>query len=104
MLTDYVIAGDVRGGRLPQGLHPYFLRKAARLAAVAGHAGADHILPLVLAAPVAWDNMVNGQLMRLPATVLAGIAVSDEHLPPGELALRSRALDEVDEADDRRAG
>ena len=53
------------------------------LAPVAGDAGADHILPDMLATPVAGDDMVKGKLMGLLATVLAGILVAVEDLKAG---------------------
>jgi hypothetical protein len=47
-------------------------------------------------------DVVQGQVARLPAAVLAGIAVALEDLLTTEAHLRSGSLDHVDEADDGR--
>lgn len=50
---------------------------------IAGYAGANHILPDVLTTPVSGNDMVQGKLMSLPATILAGILVAVENLKAG---------------------
>src|SRR5205823_2597686 len=72
------------------------------LAVVAVLTGGDEVLPRVPAAAVAREYVVQRQLTRLPAAVLARVAVAYEHLAPGQAHLWTGPLHEVHEADDRR--
>ena len=49
---------------------------------------------------MARHDVVEGQVVRLPAAVLAGVPVAGEDLAAGELDPRPRAADQVLEADD----
>lgn len=80
-------------------LHPRFLGAATCFAVVASLAGADYVVPIMLAAEMTRDNMIQGQLPRFLATVLAGVAVSNKYLSPCQPPLRVRTLDQIDEAD-----
>ena len=76
------------------------VEQLAALAVVARLARRDEVLPGVPAATVAGDDVVEGQVVRLAAAVLAGVPVAGEHLAPRELDPRSRAPDLVLQADD----
>jgi hypothetical protein len=79
-------------------LHPRFLGAATCFVVIASLAGADHVVPIVLAAEMTRDNMVYGQFLCFLATVLAGVVVPNKYLSPCQPPLRLRALDQVDEA------
>ncbi len=72
------IKGDIAvgWGWLAGQLHSGLLGGSACLVAVAGNAGADHVLPGMLTPLVAWNNMVYGKLSVFLAAVLAGMAVT----------------------------
>jgi hypothetical protein len=53
------------------------------------------------AAPVPGQDVVQGEIARLLAAVLAHEVVSQEHIAAGEAALGPRAPDQVDKANDR---
>ena len=78
------------------------LGRPAALAVVARLARRHEVLPRVAAAAVAREHVVEGEVVRLPAAVLAGVAVAAEDLAPGELDARPRPADVVLEPDDRR--
>jgi hypothetical protein len=65
-------------------------------------AGRGQVLPIVDAAAVPRDNVVQSQFAGLLATVLAGETVPIEDLLAREAHLRSRPLDHVDETNDGR--
>ena len=68
---------------------------------ITAHAGADHIFPDLFAAPVAGDNMVQGQLLRFLPTILTGEVVAVEDLKASQLSLCPGAFDEAGEPDYR---
>jgi hypothetical protein len=68
---------------------------------ITGNTGADDILPGVLAAVVAGDNVVQGKLSAFFATVLADILVTVKNLKAGEPSLWSRTLNHAGQADYR---
>ena len=76
------------------------LERLAALAVVARLAGGDEVLPGVAAAAVARHDVVEGQVVRLAAAVLAGVPVAREDLAPRQLDARPRPADQVLEADD----
>ena len=69
------------------------LERLAALAVVARLAGGDEVLPGVAAAAMARHDVVERQVVGLPAAVLAGVAVAGEDLAPRQLHPRSRAAD-----------
>jgi hypothetical protein len=75
-----------------------FFWGAARLLVVADTAGSDEVLPGVTPATVARHHVVDREVARLLAAVLAHVVIAHEDLAPGEAHLRSRPLDHVDEA------
>jgi hypothetical protein len=79
-------------------LHFRFLGDATCFAVVASLAGADHVVPIMLAAEMTRDNMIQGQFLGFPATILAGVAIANKHLSLCQPPLRLRALDQIDEA------
>src|SRR5450756_1495732 len=85
----------------PEQPHPAALQRLPPLAVVAGSAGADQVLPTVLAPFVARDHVVYGQLSGLRPAVLAGVVIAVEDLPPGQLSPGPWSLDQVDEPDHR---
>src|SRR3954447_18450618 len=82
-------------------MHPDLAGQAVALAAVAGRAGGDDVLPDRLAAATAGDDVVDGEPGLARAAVLAGPGVAGEHRPPGDLAAVCLARDPhvADEAD-----
>jgi hypothetical protein len=96
-VNDVIPDGRGLGGTVNK-LHPRFLGAATGFVVVASLAGADHVVPIVLAAETARDNMIQGQLLCFLATVLAGVAVPNKYLSPCQPPLRLRALDQIDEA------
>lgn len=77
-------------------IHFRFLGAATCFAVVAGLAGADHVVPIMLAAEMTRDNMIQGQLLRFLATVLAGVAIPNQYLSPCQPPLWLRTLDQID--------
>ena len=71
--------------RLLEQAHPDLARQRVALAAVAGRARGDDVLPARGAALGARDHVVDGQV-RARAAVLAGPVVAGEHGPAGDLA------------------
>lgn len=65
-------------------MHVGFFEQAAALAVVARRAGRNDVDPIVFAAQVAGNNMINGQVICTPAAVLAGVIIAPEHLAAGE--------------------
>src|SRR5258708_30083633 len=70
---------------------------------VARPAGANQVVPGVFATPVARDDVVERQILAPHATVLAGEIVAEKDLPTGEAGFWARTLDQVHQANDRRA-
>src|SRR4029079_502878 len=54
----------------------------AALPVIACLARGDEVLPRVPTAPVARHDVIEGQVARLPAAVLAGVPVAGKHLAP----------------------
>jgi hypothetical protein len=63
--------------------HPGFLGGSACLATITGNTGTDHIFPGMLSAPVSRDDMVQGKVSALLATILAGVLVTLENFKSG---------------------
>ena len=68
-------------------LHISLFRRSARLVAVTGYAGTDHIFPAVFTTLVSWQNVVYGKLMAYLGAILAGIAVAMKNTKAGQLFL-----------------
>jgi hypothetical protein len=75
-----------------------FLRSATGLAVVAVLAGSDDVIPVVLAAAIAREDVVKGEVTRAASAVLAGVAVTQEDIAAAEASARLRSSDNVDEA------
>src|SRR4051812_36147772 len=73
------------GAGFALGVHVGLDRRHVALAAVAGRAGGDDVLPRGLAALRAWDDVVDGEA-GARAAVLAGPAVAGEDGAAGDLA------------------
>jgi hypothetical protein len=80
--------------------HVSVLQPSAPFEVVAGRAGRDHIRPGVHPAQVTRQDVVDGQVVYFPSTVLAGIIVAAENLAPGQFDSRARAMNHILEADD----
>jgi len=77
-------------------------RCAVALAAVAGHAGADNIFPGGLAAAIAWNNVVEIEVLAIefdPA-VLAGVVIAFEDVVPGKFDFLLRHAIKEEKQDD----
>ncbi len=94
-----VVAGRMRMVQQP---HPCFIRRTSAFAPVAGNAGADHIVPGVLSTSTPWNNMVQGELPGLTATILTGVLVTVKYLRSAQLSLMSRTGNHIDKPDYRR--
>jgi hypothetical protein len=88
-----------RRTRLMQQSHPCFIRRTSAFASVARNAGTNHIVPGVLSTPSPWNNMVQGKLLGLPATILAGALVTVKYLKPAQFLLMARTTNHIDESD-----
>src|SRR5438477_2077400 len=86
-------AGE-RHVRLPQ--------RATALLVIAALARGDDVLPDVLAAAVAGDHVVEGEVVAALAAVLAGVVVADEDFLAGHLQHGPWSLDVVGETDHGR--
>lgn len=73
---------------------------ASGLAVVTWLARADNVVPRVRTAPRPWQNVVQCQVSRLRATVLAAKTVPDEHFSPRKLPAVKRTFDHVVKAND----
>jgi hypothetical protein len=91
-----IVAGRMR---LVQQAHSCFIRCTSTFVPVAGNAGADHIVPDVLSTSPPWNNVVQGKLLSLAATILAGVFVTVKYLGPAQFLLMPGTTDHVDEAD-----
>ena len=85
-------------GGLTDELHVCFLRGAAGFAVVAILAGGHYVLPVVLAAPIAGEDVVQGEVSRLASAVLAGVAVTQEDIAAAETSPGPRPSDYIDQA------
>src|SRR5215213_5736272 len=99
---DGVVAPSAWLPRLLAQGHPRFGRELTPLAMVARLARGDEIVPGVHSAAGARHDVVDGQVVTLPPTVLAGVAVTDKDLTPRELHARPRPVDQINHADHRR--
>ena len=75
------------------------LSPLAALAMVARLACGHEVLPRVSAAAMAGHDVVEGQVVALPAAVLAGVPIAGEDLAPAQLDPRPRPADLVLEPD-----
>lgn len=98
-----VATGRFRLHGLAQEPHLRLSQAFASLVAIAAWAGANQVDPDMLAAPVARNDMIHGKVVRLPATVLAGVVISPKDLPAAETNARNGAPDHVLQPDDRRS-
>ena len=80
-----------------------FIQLPSTFAVVAGRAGRHYIRPRVQSTQVARQDMINGQILDLPRTILACIIVASKDLTSGQFNMRARALNHVFQADDGRA-
>jgi hypothetical protein len=74
-------------------VHVCFARGATGLAVVAGLAGGDDVPPVVLAAAIAGEDVVEGEVSRAASAVLAGVAVTQEDVAAAEASLGPRSSD-----------
>ena len=69
------------------------------LTVVTALTGGDDVFPLMPAAPMTREYVVQSELTRGLATVLTSEFVAEEHVTPGEAALRTGTADEIDKTD-----
>jgi len=89
-------------GWVPQA-HVGFLKRASPFPDVALRAGGYQVPPAIISPSMAWNDMIDGQLARGSAAVLALVVVPAEDFALAEPDTRPGALDHVSEPDDRRA-
>lgn len=75
--------------------HSCFFWRPARFPPVAWHAGTDHILPGMFAAPFPRHNVVYGKFAQVNPAILAGKLVPVEDFKFGHPALPVGALYEI---------
>ena len=82
-------------------LHVGLVREAVALAGVAGDAGADHVLPRGLAAPLAGQNVIEIEFLTVePAgAILAGVVVALVNVLAREFHFFAGQAVEVEEHD-----
>jgi hypothetical protein len=100
-VVEGVVGVEGGAGGLTDELHVCFLRGAAGLAVVAVLAGGHDVVPGMLAAPIAGEDVVKGEVSRLASAVLAGVAVAQEDVAAAEASAGARSSDYVDEANNR---
>jgi len=91
-----------RAGRVfrrSQGIHAGLFRRHAAFEMVAARTGCDEIVPVRFAAQVARDNVVDRQVVRLPAAVLAGVIIPAEDLLASQFDDGARPFDHLSQAD-----
>jgi len=97
------VAIAARGNRGLTQFHPGFFGGLTGLTPVAGYAGADQVFPGVRSTPISRDNMVQGKLPSLFATVLTRIVITGENLESTQLSSGTEgAFDQIGKPDDRR--
>src|SRR6476659_3679988 len=79
VVVEDVVAGGRRTPGLDQQRHVSLLRGAARLAVVALTTGAYQVFPGMTAATVAWQNVVDCEVVARLLAVLAGIPVAHKY-------------------------
>jgi hypothetical protein len=103
LLLQIVVEGTVgvegRPGGLADEVHVCFTRGATGLAVVAVLTGGDDVIPVVLAAAIAGEDVVEGEVTRAASAVLAGVAVAQEDIAAAEASAGPRSSDYVDETD-----
>ena len=99
------VGGGGRGfGRLVQQVHAGLLGGAPTLVVVAGGAGGDQVLPGMLAAQVAGDEVIDGEGQGVLPAVLASVVIPAQDFAFGQLDRRARAPDHLIQPDDRGPG
>jgi hypothetical protein len=91
-------------GRLGEQFHVGFTRCVARFAMVAWSTGADHILPYVRTLARTGNYVVECQVLRFGAAVLAAEAVAVEYGSPRKSPSNQWPLDHVDKPNHGRNG
>jgi len=87
-----------------QQTHAGFFDLTAAFAMIALWAGCYDVQPGVRTANVAWDDVVDGEIIHLSAAILAGVAISAQNLLAYQTNGRSGAMDHLMQANDRRTG
>lgn len=85
-------------------LHPGAICHAPAFAVVADPAGGHQILPAMLTAQAARDDMVQRQVQVIAPAILTGVIVAAEDFLFVQLDTRAGALDHPLKADHRRSG
>jgi hypothetical protein len=84
-------------------VHARFLGQPPTLAVIAVLAGGDEVVPGVSAPTMAGNDVIESQVVRLRAAVLACVLVADEDLAARQPNARSWSLDAVVETYDARS-
>ncbi len=63
-------------------VHPGIFQSSPAFPMIARRAGGDNILPAMRSSQMAWNDVVNGQIDRVFATILAGVVIPPQDLPP----------------------
>src|SRR6185437_3463623 len=84
-----------------RGPHPRLGRRQVALAQVTRRARRHHVVPRRLAAARTRDQMIEGEVVA-PAAILAGEAVAQENIEPGEGGMRRRLHEALERHDARQ--
>src|SRR6188508_2291923 len=88
--------------RRAQQAHPRLIHEAAALAVIAVFARSHEVVPRVCAAAMPRNDVIERQVVRLDAAVLAGVLVANEDFASAQTDARTGTLDSVLESNDRR--
>ena len=103
-VVEHIVRVRLRRVRLAQQLHVRLAWRPARLAMIAAHTSANHVVPRVRPFPPARQDVVQRQLPGPLAAVLAGIAVSVEHRLARKSSPHYGTLHHIDQSDHRGSG
>jgi len=82
----------------------HFLRLAPAFAVVAGWTCGHYIGPDMLSTQVLWQNMIHCQIADMTTAILAGVIITTEDFPAGQLDLKTGSVDHLVQPDNRRSG
>jgi len=102
-----VLEGDkettiARRNRMMHQMHASLRGRSPGFATITGFTAADHILPGMLTPLMAGNNVIQGQLFKLFATILASVMIATEDLNASQLSHRAGTFDQSSEVNHRR--
>jgi len=80
-----------------QQFHAGLLWCISSLTQIASFTSADYIFPAMFSTQSTWNNMVQGELLSLSATILASMLISIKYLNLIQLPLAARTLNHINQ-------